>query len=141
MERLHDPQPRRTRLHARTAPDDANPAPRAGWPPKSKTCAASWNRPAPTSLRERADLDNQRKRLGRDVEQARRFANESLLSELLPVFDSLEAGLAAAGNEPGPLREGLELTFRQLLEGRRGQRPEHGRPGRRGLRPRTAPGR
>ena len=43
------------------------------------------------ALRERAELDNQRKRLARDVDQARRFANERLLSELLPVLDSLEA--------------------------------------------------
>ena len=48
-------------------------------------------------LRERAELDNQRKRLARDVEQARKFANERLLGDLLPVFDSLDAGLAAAG--------------------------------------------
>jgi len=68
------------------------------------------------SLRERADLENQRKRLVRDVEQARRFANEKLLGDLLPVFDSLDAGLAAAGNEPSPLREGLELTYKQLLK-------------------------
>ena len=47
------------------------------------------------SLRERADLENQRKRVARDIEQARRFANERLLGELLPVFDSLDAGLAA----------------------------------------------
>jgi len=64
-------------------------------------------------LRERADLDNQRKRLARDVEQARKFANERLLSELLPLFDSMEAGLAAA-EKADPLREGLELTLRQL---------------------------
>ena len=64
------------------------------------------------SLRERADLDNQRKRVARDVEQARRFANEKLLGELLPVFDSLDAGLNAAGAEPSPLREGLELTYK-----------------------------
>jgi molecular chaperone GrpE len=68
------------------------------------------------SLRERADLDNQRKRVARDVEQARRFANEKLLGELLPVFDSLNAGLNAAGSEPSPLREGLELTYKQLLK-------------------------
>ena len=68
------------------------------------------------SLRERADLDNQRKRVARDVEQARRFANEKLLGELLPVFDSLDAGLNAAGSEPSPLREGLELTYKQLLQ-------------------------
>jgi molecular chaperone GrpE len=68
------------------------------------------------SLRERADLDNQRKRVARDVEHARRFANEKLLGELLPVFDSLDAGLNAAGAEPSPLREGLELTYKQLLK-------------------------
>ena len=65
------------------------------------------------ALRERADLDNQRKRLARDVEQARRFANERLLSELLPLFDSMEAGLLAA-EKADPLREGMELTLRQL---------------------------
>ena len=64
-------------------------------------------------LRERADLENQRKRLARDVEQARKFANERLLSELLPLFDSMEAGLAAA-EKADPLREGMELTLRQL---------------------------
>lgn len=67
-------------------------------------------------LRERADLENQRKRVSRDLEQLRKFANERLLSDLLPVFDSLDAGLAAAGSEPSPLRDGLELTFRQLLK-------------------------
>jgi len=65
------------------------------------------------SLRERADLDNQRKRLARELDQARRFANERLLTELLPLFDSMEAGLAAAA-QADPLREGLELTLRQL---------------------------
>ena len=64
-------------------------------------------------MRERAELDNQRKRLVREVEQARKFANERLLGDLLPVFDSLEAGLQAAADKP-QLREGLELTFRQL---------------------------
>ena len=67
-------------------------------------------------LRERADLENQRKRVSRDLEQLRKFANERLLGDLLPVFDSLDAGLNAAGTEPSPLRDGLELTFRQLLK-------------------------
>jgi molecular chaperone GrpE len=64
-------------------------------------------------LRERAELDNQRKRLIREVESARKFANERLLGDLLPVFDSLEAGLQAAGDN-AQMREGLELTLRQL---------------------------
>ena len=66
------------------------------------------------SLLERADLENQRKRLGRELEMARKFANERLLGDLLPVLDSLEAGLANAPADD-PLRAGLELTQRQLL--------------------------
>jgi molecular chaperone GrpE len=65
------------------------------------------------ALRERADLDNQRKRMARELDTARKFANERLLGELLPLFDSMEAGLAAAAQND-PLREGLELTLRQL---------------------------
>ena len=64
-------------------------------------------------LRERADLDNQRKRMARELDSARRFANDRLLADLLPLFDSMEAGLAAAA-ESDPLRAGLELTLRQL---------------------------
>ena len=66
------------------------------------------------SLLERADLENQRKRMAREVEMARKFANERLLGDLLPVLDSLEAGLAAAPADD-PLRAGLELTQRQLV--------------------------
>lgn len=65
-------------------------------------------------LRERAELENLRKRLVREAEQARRFANEKLLADLLPVFDSLEAGLSASGDVE-KVREGVELTLRQLL--------------------------
>ena len=68
------------------------------------------------SLVERADLENQRKRIAREIEAARKFANERLLADLLPVFDSLDAGLAAAGADAGALRDGLELTYRQLLK-------------------------
>jgi molecular chaperone GrpE len=68
------------------------------------------------SLRERADIENQRKRLVRDVDQARKFANERLLSQLLPVLDSLEAGLSVKADTAEHLREGMELTLRQLLK-------------------------
>jgi molecular chaperone GrpE len=68
------------------------------------------------TLRERAELENQRRRMAREVESARKFANERLLGELLPVFDSLHAGLKVAAGESHPLKEGLELTLRQLLK-------------------------
>jgi molecular chaperone GrpE len=52
-------------------------------------------------LRERAEIENQRKRLQRDVEQARKFANERLLGDLLPVCDSLEHALLKVAENNG----------------------------------------
>lgn len=65
------------------------------------------------SLVERADLENQRKRLEREVRNACRFANKQLLNDLLPVFDSLEAALANAA-DADPLRDGVVLILREL---------------------------
>src|SRR5215475_14864370 len=62
-------------------------------------------------LRERAELENQRKRLQRDLDQARRFANEKLLADLLPVIDNLERGLAVDSGDVVGLRGGVELTL------------------------------
>lgn len=93
------------------------PAENAGPAPAQDQIAAlaeELNRLKDERLRERAEIDNQRKRLHRDLEQTRRFANERLLSDLLPILDSLEAGLATAGADAGKLREGLELTLRLL---------------------------
>src|SRR5690606_40043109 len=64
-------------------------------------------------LLDRADMENQRKRLERDVRNACRFANKQLLGDLLPVFDSLEAALNTAPAED-PLRDGVVLTLREL---------------------------
>lgn len=75
-------------------------------------------------MRARAELENVRRRAERDVEQAHRFALEKFVGELLPVKDSLEMGIQAAGESDGQsqiraLREGSELTlkmFRNVLE-------------------------
>ena len=67
-------------------------------------------------LRERAEIENQRKRLQRDLEQARRFANERLLGDLLPVCDGLERGLAVETADVKALREGMDLTLKALLK-------------------------
>lgn len=69
-----------------------------------------------TVLREHAELENQRRRLHRDLEQARRFANEKLLNELLPVYDGLESGLAVEGGDLASMREGINLTLKALLK-------------------------
>src|SRR5579864_7324705 len=59
-------------------------------------------------LRERAEIENQRKRLQRDIEQARKFANERLLGDLLPVCDSLERGLGTENADVAALRAGMD---------------------------------
>jgi molecular chaperone GrpE len=71
----------------------------------------NWNK----YLRAAAELDNLRKRSARDVELARKFGAEKLAQALLPVRDSLDAGLGAADNaDPGTLLEGLRATLRLL---------------------------
>ena len=68
-------------------------------------------------LRARAELENQRKRGAREMDDARKFALQSFVHELLPVKDGLERGLEAvtadAEDEAKALREGIQLTLRQ----------------------------
>ena len=104
----HDPNSE----HSLDAQDPAS----AAAPNEAENLRAELAQVREDALRERAELDNQRKRLARDIDLARKFANERLLGELLPVIDSLEAGLAVAGADANALREGMELTLRQLLK-------------------------
>ena len=66
------------------------------------------------NLREHAELDNQRKRLEREVRAACRYANRQILTGLIPVFDSLEAALASADESESPMRDGMVLTLREI---------------------------
>jgi len=70
-------------------------------------------------LRTAADFDNYRKRASRETEDFRKYANQSLVKDLLPVVDDLERALAASAQAPpaeAPLRQGVELTLRSLLK-------------------------
>ncbi len=66
-------------------------------------------------LRAKAETDNIRKRAQADVANARKFGVESFAIALLPVKDSLEAALAAGNTTAESLREGIEITLRQLI--------------------------
>ena len=68
------------------------------------------------ALRARADLDNYRKRVAREKEDAIRYANNSLLESLLPILDNFELGLEAAKNTPDAtgIIQGLEMVRKQL---------------------------
>lgn len=74
------------------------------------------------ALRTSADLDNYRKRMARDREEAVRFANQSLLEELLPVLDNFEMGMTAAASEEGSMiYVGMEMVRRQFGDWLAGQ--------------------
>lgn len=73
----------------------------------------NWDR----CLRMQADMENTRKRLQQEVDNARKFGQKSLIEELLPIIDSMEMGVSAAnaeGAEIDKIREGYELTNKML---------------------------
>jgi molecular chaperone GrpE len=65
-------------------------------------------------LRAKAEAENARRRADEEVSKARKFAVEAFAESLLPVADSLSAGLAIADATADQLREGSEATLRQL---------------------------
>jgi molecular chaperone GrpE len=65
-------------------------------------------------LRAQADVQNTRRRAEEEMSKARKFAIEAFAESLLPVADSLEAGLAIQEATPQQIREGAEATLRQL---------------------------
>ena len=72
----------------------------------------NWDR----FVRERADLENYRKRVNREKEELLNYGNKSLIEEILPVVDSLERALVHA-NEDGisAVVEGIRMTHGMLL--------------------------
>lgn len=69
-------------------------------------------------LRVSAEFDNYKKRTARETQEFRKYANESLLKELLPVLDNLELALKAAGEEnngQASLVDGVDLTLKEIL--------------------------
>lgn len=69
------------------------------------------------AVRTAADLDNFRKRSAREREDAIRYANQSLLEDLLPVIDNFEMGMqAAAQDKSSMIYVGMDMVRRQLAD-------------------------
>jgi molecular chaperone GrpE len=66
-------------------------------------------------LRAKAETENMRRRAAEDVDKARKFAVENFASELLAVKDSLEAALAVESPSVENLKDGVDLTLKQLV--------------------------
>jgi molecular chaperone GrpE len=65
-------------------------------------------------VRAKAETENVRRRGQEDVQKAHKFAIESFAEHLLPVVDSLEAAVSHGSDDLAKVREGVELTLRQL---------------------------
>ncbi len=66
-------------------------------------------------LRAKADAENARRRADEEISKSRKFALEGFAESLLPVLDSLEAGLAAQQASLEQIQEGAQATLRQLI--------------------------
>jgi molecular chaperone GrpE len=79
---------------------------------KEAEVAANWDK----YLRERADLENYRRRVQKEKEDLMKYGNECLLAEILPVLDNMERALDHASEESlSAIIEGVNLTRSMLL--------------------------
>jgi molecular chaperone GrpE len=72
----------------------------------------NWDR----FVRERADLENYRKRASREKEELLNYGNKSLIEEILPIVDNLERALAHATEDgQSAVVEGIRMTHCMLI--------------------------
>lgn len=70
------------------------------------------------AYRSQAELDNFRKRVARETQDARAYANAELLRSLLPMLDNFEMGLEAARaeSEKSMIYMGMSMVHRQIVD-------------------------
>ena len=79
---------------------------------KEQEARDNWDR----FLRERADLENYRKRVSREKEELLNYGNKSLIEEILPVVDNMERALAHASEDgQAAVVEGIRMTHGMLV--------------------------
>jgi molecular chaperone GrpE len=79
---------------------------------KGLESAANWDK----YLRERADLENYRKRVQKEKEEILKYGNESFITEMLPAVDNLERAVAHSSEEcSSAIVEGVKLTLSMLV--------------------------
>lgn len=95
------------------------PAAQAAVKPEAGTSEADQLRAERDALLDRvarmqAEFDNARKRAAREQQEFREFAAADAIKAILPALDSFERALKAPVGDPGDVRAGLELIYRQL---------------------------
>jgi molecular chaperone GrpE len=71
-------------------------------------------------LRVTAEFENYKKRMDREMNEFRKFANDSIVKDILPTVDNLQRALeSSAGNDKDmveAMRAGVEMTLKGLME-------------------------
>lgn len=98
-----------TPAHAEAAEETAGPS-------AAPDLQAEVEKYRDAALRAAADLENFRKRMIREKEEAIRFANAGVLERLLPILDNFELGLDAARGDASAkgIVDGFSMVHRQL---------------------------
>ena len=82
---------------------------------KEKEAEESYDR----LLRVSAEFENYKKRSSREAEEFRKFANQSLIKEMLSVVDNLELAMNSTNGHKAidkDLVQGLEMTHKEILK-------------------------
>jgi molecular chaperone GrpE len=79
---------------------------------------AELNKYKDVALRSVADLDNYRKRMAREKDDAIRYANAGFLERLIPILDNFELGLQAAkaAGSLSAVLDGMSMVSKQLQD-------------------------
>lgn len=64
-------------------------------------------------VRLQAEMENQRRRFEKQVDDAHKYASKKFIEAILPVVDSLEMGMQADGDLDS-IREGMNMTLKQF---------------------------
>jgi len=70
-------------------------------------------------LRVSAEFENYKKRINRETEEFKKYANEAFVKELLPVVDNLERALASSNENTDcgkGILEGVNITLNEILK-------------------------
>ena len=120
-QKCQTPNPANKELeHTETEPEDEEEGP----PPTPKEVKELRQQAAKSEefydrlQRQVAEADNLRKRLAKEKQDAVRYANESLIEQLLPTMDSFEMAMSAVQNADNStidsLKTGIEMVYTQL---------------------------
>jgi molecular chaperone GrpE len=110
-------EPEQTTPGEQTINDEEDPmkALEAKFEAKEKEAEENYDR----LLRLSAEFENYKKRSSREIEEFRKFANQSLIKEMLSVVDNLELAMNSTNGHKAidkDLLQGLEMTHREILK-------------------------